>query len=269
MVIPADRDSYLLKVRRVEAGRLPDRSLLSRVRLAPATLQIEDSALGRGQSTHLRVVAPAGTELDSVVVQSPEWLEPYRTRITPQRAMIHATADDFPVDRRFVLVSMWPTARGFLISSLGTCMAGLAVLLGLLHLERTEQGYVTEFASAHPDVVFAAMLALPSIYIMFLSRLNEHDLRSFMLQDLRHCLYAVGIVHTAAILALMTAGRFEFLLLPTWLLAICVSSCCALLLVASHSRSRTGHIAHEHVTFVTNAFTVQLQFDLDSEVPLY
>jgi hypothetical protein len=79
----------------------------------------------------------------------------------------------------------------------------------------------------------------------------------------------VGIVHTAAILALMTAGRFEFLLLPTWLLAICVSSCCALLLVASHSRSRTGHIAHEHVTFVTNAFTVQLQFDLDSEVPLY
>lgn len=269
VVIPASGDTFLIKIRRLEAGRLPERSLSARMRLAPSTLQIEDSTLGRGLSCHLRVVAPNGTDLDTVVIQGPRWLEPYRVRVTSERAMIHATASEFSVDQRFVSVGLWPAARGFVMSSLATCLGGTALFLALLHLERTRGGYVTTFASHHPDVVFAAVLALPSVYIVFLSRLNEHDFRSYLLGDLRLVLGCVGICHTAGLLALMVAGRFESLLLPTWLIAVTVSSIAALMLVAGFRRSRTRHYRHDHVTFVENAFTIQMELELDEEIDLY
>jgi hypothetical protein len=269
VAVPTSGDVFILKVRRVEVGRLPDMDLRSRLRLAPASLQLEDSTLGRARSSHLRVVAPEGTELASVVVQSPTWFEKYRVRLTARRAMIHATADEFQVDRRFILVEMRPAAKGFVWSSLSTCLISTLTLLMLIHLERIYDGYVTTFASDNTEVVIAILLALPSVYVLFLSRQNEHDLRSYMLRDLRGCLYVVGAASTAAMLALVVSGRFGDFLLPVWLVAVAVSGGCSLLLVAGIGGDPYSDTVRDTSTYVSDAFTVQLELELDSAIDTY
>lgn len=235
--LPTSDSTTVLKVRKVELGRRPEVGPAARFRLSPAILTIEDSTLGRGASTHLRIVAPEGTQFEGVQVTSYDTIKRYRRRVTPERTMIHA-GRDFGIDERVVHVPLRPSSRGFLSLGLATCALGALAAFTVLFLEFVERKYVTEFAHENADVVFAALLALPSVFVLFLARSNEHDLRSYLMSGLRGCLYVVGASQTLAAIALMVHGRYPDLLLPSWLAAFGVSSAAALVLTASESSAR-------------------------------
>ena len=240
------RDRCIVKFRTVESEGFPPASgvfsLAGVFALSERLYFVEAPTTGIGgvgssvdcrPRQHLRIEAPAGTFMtDATMIRfvggdAPDSLRPAKSadvvhkRVTMERGAFYSFPQ--PGERYSVLLLLMPRLEGFALPAIvGATLSGVLLLSGTIaefSLGTLDRILGTDGGGAgNTEAAVALLLIVPSIFLAYLARPGEHEVRAEQLKWLR---YAVGLSSAAVAPAAVAAIAFTSSSAIAWVWGVC------------------------------------------------
>lgn len=172
----SERDSEVIKYRQVETSQLAKkRGFWAAMGIKPVPFRIPLETVKDSKRQHIRIVAPADTQLVTAFLESATSRSPgnatFQRRIIAERASFYVR--EAVPGLQYLYAAMRPSVGGFCFPALLSVGACLVLLVFGAYFE------IRYSSLSQPDdnVSFVpVLLLLPSLISAYLARLGEHDL---------------------------------------------------------------------------------------------